>query len=79
MITCNSCNAPIFWVKTVNGKMQPLDLEPDPNGNIELKDGVAHVIPKDDLFPPERRYMCHHATCPQGRQWRKKDNDVRAG
>lgn len=82
---CSKCDAPILWVATVNGKMQPLDREPNEDGNIRLTPnfrptdkGVLQeckVITKaerESLFPPEGpRYMPHHATCPFAQEFRK--------
>lgn len=34
--TCSKCDAPILWCATVNGKMQPIDFEPNPAGNMRL-------------------------------------------
>lgn len=85
--TCSKCQAPILWAATVNGKMQPLDAEPNPDGNIRLTPnyrqtdrGVlqeCRVIPKtelarDGLFEdPNPRYMPHHATCPFAEEFRR--------
>ena len=84
--TRKGCGAPILWVATVNGKMQPLDLDPNPDGNIRLIDtyrqterGVlqkCRVIPKAELAgslfgDDEPRYMPHHATCPHAEQFRR--------
>lgn len=82
---CSKCGAPILWCATVNGKMQPLDLQPDPTGNILLTEeyrqtdrGVlqqCRVVTKaerESLFPPAGdRYMPHHATCPNAEEFRK--------
>lgn len=51
--TCRSCNAPIRWVLTGDGKRMPLDLEPVETGNVEvvgetrrhLEDGGIEVTP----------------------------------
>jgi len=83
---CSKCQAPILWACTVNGKPQPLDLEPDPAGNIWLIPQFAEtdrgwlqecrVIPKAEreassLLPEQSpRYMPHHATCPDAESFR---------
>lgn len=71
---CRSCSAPIEWARTVNGRLIPLDAEPDPAGNVLLEDvqgsRVAHVLGARGDVPFELahldgpRYMPHHATCP---------------
>lgn len=61
----------------------PIDAEPSPNGNLELHgEGVrgemtvARVVGKgfwlDRIRRERKAYISHHATCPQGRQWRQK-------
>lgn len=84
--TCSKCSAPILWVATKNAKMQPLDAEPNPDGNIRLTGdyrqtdrGVlpeSAVITKAEepvLFGDEVvRYMPHHATCPFAEEFRKR-------
>jgi hypothetical protein len=34
MANCNSCQAPVIWVKTSTRKRVPIDVDPVPNGNI---------------------------------------------
>jgi hypothetical protein len=71
---CRSCNADIFWVKTEKGKSMPLDCQTYIDGNIFLKDGVAIYAKDDDeAASTEAKYKSHFATCPQSKQWRKKD------
>lgn len=47
------------WARTVNGKSIPLDPEPVPGGNVELRDGLACVVKPDGAA----RYVSHFATC----------------
>lgn len=82
---CSKCGAEISWFVTVNGKFQPVDRAPNPDGNMRLsgnfrptEKGVHPeivVITKSELeslFPPEGdRYMPHHATCPHAEEFRK--------
>lgn len=68
--TCRSCDAPIEWAVTTNGKRIPLDPHPTLNGNIELYDGVAHVVPVD-LSATTLRYTSHFATCSDPARHRK--------
>lgn len=60
---CKACNAELLWAKTATGKAMPLNHDPDSGGNVELRNGIAYVMPKDQL-PRGERYMPHHATCP---------------
>lgn len=84
---CQSCQAPIRWVKTwKNGKAMPLDAEPVPDGNIVLIGGKSVVInPKTEdgpehegcthpthcRVPDMAHYKSHFATCPNSRSHRK--------
>lgn len=66
MSRCRACNDEIRWVRTAaNDKLIPLNLEPDPAGNVEVVDGkaVVHADGQDDLFATGVRFMPHHATC----------------
>jgi hypothetical protein len=76
MSTCRSCNADIIWVTTKAGRNMPVDAQPNPNGNVELlpaADGRSYYagIHSNRPIVPTTLYMPHHATCPQGSQWRK--------
>lgn len=71
---CRSCQADIIWIRSSNNNLMPLDAQPNPEGNIVIKDGVAHVM-KGDLFEEMlegERYMTHFATCPNSAKHRKK-------
>ncbi len=72
---CRSCKAPIWWVRTAaTGSLMPLDREPVAEGNVIVKDGVAHTL-RGDLFEEMAdgpHYMPHHATCPNAAQHRKE-------
>lgn len=71
LTTCRdqTCRAPIRMVATAAGRWMPLDRDPDPAGNVELRhDGqriVAVVLGKGDPGTPDtERWMPHWATCP---------------
>ena len=68
---CRSCKAAIIWVKTVNGKSMPLDLEEMIGKGLVLftidAKGVAHQAPEGT---PGRE--SHFSTCIDGPTWRKK-------
>ena len=68
---CRSCDAPIRWVRTVRGNLMPLDAAPDPAGNVEIIDGVAHVHGQPPLGTPEL-WTCHFYTCPDAQTWKKR-------
>src|SRR5262249_11251830 len=83
---CSACKAPIRWAVTIHGKLQPLNRDPDPAGNVVLTGelvfvagkGVhprSRVLTKKQREPSllaveEERYMPHHATCPKVAQFR---------
>lgn len=72
---CRTCGAPIVWVRTTNDKRMPLDVEPAPNGNIRMVDGVAVYASKDaPVEPGEKLYLSHFVTCPDRDQHRKPPN-----
>lgn len=76
-LKCRICGTPIMWARTLasesgaGGKAMPIDPEPNPEGNVAvrqtgpgryvarvLKDGESH-----DTYS-EKRHMPHFATCP---------------
>lgn len=64
---CRSCNAPIIWARTDNGRPIPLDAEPSKRVILDNTHGAdmigANVV--DTLMP-------HHATCPNAAKHRKR-------
>ena len=73
MSTCRSCGARVTWLRTTSGKNIPVNEDPDPNGNIVVIAGTvtcAVVDPTQEMDKPH--YMPHHATCPQGKDWRRR-------
>lgn len=82
MSSCRSCAAPIRWAKTLGGKAIPLNAQPDPAGNITLKETgdpkapLARVLAGADLFDARTAgtelWMSHYATCPDSQKWRRR-------
>lgn len=68
---CRYCQQPVVFARTARGKMMPLDVTPNPNGNVACYRDVSgqmvgHVVSETDLaLPFERLYMPHFATCKQ--------------
>ncbi len=78
---CRSCSGEILWTKSeTTGRSQPVDFAPSEKGNVALWDRkgsiVSRVLSGEDLEEARRDgrplRMPHHATCPQGKSWRKK-------
>lgn len=60
---CRACGAEIRFVRTkAKARFMPLDPEPNPDGNVEIVDGLAIVHAQPPLSG--ELYMPHHATCP---------------
>ena len=79
MPTCRKCNAEIFWALTKNDVLMPIDVEPDPDGNIEIEtnelDGSNRAMvvdPKQANLFGKPRYVSHFVTCPHAKEFRKK-------
>lgn len=80
MSRCRSCGAEIFWATSSSGKAMPLNAKPDPMGNVRVfgassaRSAVVLAGERLELAHAAGAplYMPHHATCPQGRAWRKK-------
>jgi hypothetical protein len=61
MAKCKSCGAEIIWMKTINGKNIPVDMDED------LKDDTGK-------FPAEfdaDRMTTHFETCPDAKSFRR--------
>jgi hypothetical protein len=87
MSACRSCKAPLLWATSeANRKPIPLDRDPNPEGNVVLVDasftrGAVHISEKVArvLGPLElaaldagtNRFMPHHATCPNVKDFRR--------
>jgi hypothetical protein len=68
---CKSCDAPIMWAPTENGKSIPLDPAPVEGGNVQIDaDGTAHVLGSAPL-DAQPLHISHFATCPTADQHRK--------
>lgn len=74
--TCSRCRQPIVFARTLasetgtGGKSMPLDLYPNPDGNVAVRDTghghlVARVLKKDETHDRqvEQLAMPHFATC----------------
>jgi hypothetical protein len=74
---CGSCGAPIIWADTRHGRKMPVDAEPSPNGNVELRTvgGVVLATVGDAVLSlpgmAGTMHMSHFATCPHASEWRK--------
>ena len=85
MKSCRSCDAPVRFAKAASGKWMILDAEPTPEGNVVLfldEREAGHVnavvfknaAAAETKFPGRRRYVDHHSTCPQAKEWRGRAN-----
>lgn len=81
---CRSCGAPIEWAITEADKRMPLNIGMDENGPVvekaaqsEIQDGHETRVLRVRAFMPlldggqALRRMPHHATCPQGKEWKR--------
>lgn len=63
-VKCRRCGAEIRWLRTTAGKAMPVDVEPNPAGNVYLLDGLVHVLHKDEQQPANvALLMVHFASC----------------
>lgn len=73
--TCRACGKRIFFAKTPAGKAIPLNAEPDPAGNVALRDGLAVVLGGEALAAAratgEELRTSHFADCPAAARFRK--------
>lgn len=63
---CSVCKARILTVRVLDSDVpMELDAEPDPEGNVVLKDGVGEAVGRGTFFEKTdgERYMPHIQTC----------------
>lgn len=74
--TCRDCGAAVVYVRTPKGRLNPLNLEPDPvKGNIivqqvEGETPVAVVVKLNDPRGP--KYTSHFMNCPEAERRRRR-------
>jgi hypothetical protein len=82
---CKSCKRPVVWAKTVDGKMMPLDAEPDPArperhvpvtvecGGVEHEGSPRWEGPLRIVrsVPGRGNLRTHYATCPNAKRHRR--------
>lgn len=69
MSACRYCGESIRFVHTETDRRMPLNASPDPNGNVIMREGRAHVLAAGDDTRGQR-WMPHAATCPYAGQRR---------
>lgn len=75
---CSSCGRPIRWAAMSSGKLNPLDADPVPDGNVAAHlddDGNlrARVLKKDEQpLAHERRGRSHFTSCPNAALHRRR-------
>ena len=74
---CKSCGAELAFVRSEAGRWMPLDLAPDPAGNIVLRGAVAHILQKGESSN-EPRYLSHFVTCPEAGIFRREGQQGRS-
>lgn len=65
--TCRSCEAPIEWAVTNNGRRIPLDIAAGDKPNIVIDAGVAYAVP-----PGKGDRTSHFVTCPNSAAHRRR-------
>lgn len=74
---CKSCTAGVVWAVTKSGRRMPINVTPDPHGNVILKTGGEVPVAVVTVQPPaegEVRYTSHLATCPNAAQHRTRED-----
>jgi hypothetical protein len=78
--TCTSCGAQILFVETEKGRMNPLDPQPNPSGNVVIVKRISdgHEIAKTlgpwsgEEYHALPHYTSHFATCPHAADHRRR-------
>lgn len=76
-VACKACGKPMRFVRMgASGRLNPLDADPVPEGNIRVEDGQGLIVSKADReagkYLGVPLYKSHFATCPKGPTFRKK-------
>jgi hypothetical protein len=70
---CRDCGARIRFLVTPGGRSMPINLDPDPRGNVVIENGVARVLTAEETARATgSRWMPHKATCAAGQQRRRR-------
>lgn len=69
--TCQSCDAPLRWVKSTTGKWMPLDRDPTPDGAIVLEENLLGETIGRIVGPATGTHQTHFATCPNANHHRR--------
>lgn len=73
---CGSCGAPVAWARTATGRGLMVDLDPRPDGNLELTVDEHRrrwaAITRKATTTTTLRYVAHFATCPNADQHRRR-------
>ena len=78
MSTCRSCDAPLKWIKTKDGKNMPCDPEAFKLEDLKASDVV--VSESGEVFrgtaniaknTAQRFYFSHFSTCPDANKFRR--------
>lgn len=85
-VACERCTARIVFARVDGGRLIPVDVEPDPDGNVAIRvDSTgrirARVLSEDRPAPEgtERLHVPHFATCgPAAAQARRGDGVIPA-
>lgn len=73
--TCRSCGAEVLWVVMESGKPKPVDVNPDPTGNVCVVldrgtgERIGWIAREGDVA---RRHHSHFRTCPHAATWRAR-------
>lgn len=72
LATCSKCYDEIRWVRTENGKLMPLETEPDTEGRFiftRWNDAggrrVVHYMRDEELGEGQQLFSSHYAFCPR--------------
>jgi hypothetical protein len=76
---CGSCEAPVIWALTINGRRMPVDPEVTKSGNVVLTDRThLHRPPLATVLAAAKRFgrrdlrQSHFVTCPHSTMWRSR-------
>jgi hypothetical protein len=73
---CKACNGELLWTTTATGKLMPLDVAVDKEGNVYVEDGCGYVLSDESLNAAREAnrplHKSHFATCPEADRFRRR-------
>jgi hypothetical protein len=82
IVRCRGCGDHIFFARTINDRVIPIDAQPTRNGNLSVAAAGAHQAPIATVITSGQRagmqaagmpvYSSHFQACPKSEEYRRR-------